>query len=470
MAVQFQLHPHATHLNLHPVIRPPLFEQHDARLLPPFGEDRHLQRHVVRVRVGGQAQHKVPLHVGLAQIEPRRFPQAFHRHAQIAPAVRVAVGEHLVRRVGLREIHLPADGEKVLDAHALANHKRPALRVVLDHRVVFAQHVAFFFLHAQRQIVDVLVHAASRRAVHPVHPHAHRLIQRVAAEHPQRASVVKADAALRQVKHARPVRLNALFLHRAVRAVGLRDRKTAGVCTADFKNRPLLHRQQIPAEGFQRNELVPVPRRLIDHPAADLRRFRHVRPFERVVGARIEDAVRVSLRAHAPNALRVPPQLGEFHVFVVLAERQRLALYPKVASIDRDHPVLFVGKNQNVHRRAALHGLVGHKRPYVALVSLAALHPAFRSHRVGVNRAACRRHIYVRVVRPGSAVKPRQRLDGRAQRRKRAARAVAGSQKPPLRADVLCPVRVVRVDVRVACRLINPFRRGNRESPLIVAV
>ena len=275
---------------------------------------------------------------------------------------------------------------------------------------------------------------------------------------------------MREVQHARPVRADALFLHRAVRAVGLRNREAARVRPANLENRPLLHRQQIPAEGFQRNEFVAVPGRLVHHPAAKLRRFGYVRPVERVVRPRIEDAVRVSLRARAPDALGVPPQRREFHLAVVLADGQRLLLHPQVASVDRDHSVLRVGKNQDVHRPAVLHRFVRHKGPFVASISLGALHPALCAHRVGVNRPSGRRYIHVRVVRPRPSIEPRQRLNLRAQRRKRAARAVAGSQKPPLCADVDRPVRVIRVDVRVARRLVDPLRRRNREFALIVAV
>ena len=128
------------------------------------------------------------------------------------------------------------------------------------------------------------------------------------------------------------------------------------------------------------------------------------------------------------------------------------------------------GEDQDIHRRPALRRLVGDGRPHVALVPLRALHPALRTHRVGVNRAARRRNVYVRVVRPRSPIEPRQRLDLRAQRRKRAARAVARSQKPALRADVLRKVGVVGVDVRVARRLIDALRRGDCEPPLIIAV
>ena len=174
-------------------------QQNHPRLFPALGLDRHFNRHVVLVRIGGKPQHKVALHVGLAQIEPWRFPQAFHRGAQIAAALRVAVPNHFKRLVRLREVHRPADGKEVLDAHALSNHERPTLRVVFEHRVVFAQNVALAFLDAHGQIVDVVAYAGSRRAVHPLHAHPHRFIQRVPAEQPQRVSVVQADSVLRQV-------------------------------------------------------------------------------------------------------------------------------------------------------------------------------------------------------------------------------------------------------------------------------
>ena len=85
-------------------------------------------------------------------------------------------------------------------------------------------------------------------------------------------------------------------------------------------------------------------------------------------------------------------------------------------------------------------------------------------------RAARRRNVHVRVVRPRAPIEPRQRLNLRAQRRKRAARAVARSQKPALRADVLRKVGVVGVDVRVARRLKDALRRGDGEPPLIIPV
>ena len=470
MASDFQLHPNAAHLNLHPVVLPLPLQQNHPRLFPALGLDRHFNRHVVLVRVGGKPQHKVALHIGLAQIEPRRFPQAFHRGAQIAAALRVAVAQHFVWLVRLREVHRPADGKEVLDAHALSNHERPALRVVFEHRVVFAQNVALAFLDAHRQIVDVVAYAGSRRAVHPLHAHPHRFIQRVPAEQPQRVSVVQADSVLRQVQHARPVRADAPLFDGSIRAVGLRDREAARVGAANFEDRLLLHRQQIPAEGFQRDKLVAVPCRLVNHAAAQLRRFSNIRPVERVVWPRIEDAVRVSFRARSPDALRVSSQRRELHLGVCVANRQRLLFYPKVASVYRDHAVLRVGEDQDIHCRPALRRLVGDGRPHVAFVPLRALHPALRAHRVGVNRAARRRNVYVRVVRSRAPIEPRQRLNLRAQRRKRAARAVARSQKPALRADVLRKVGVVGVDVRVARRLIDALRRGDCEPPLIIAV
>ena len=316
-----------------------------------------------------------------------------------------------------------------------------------------------------------MVADARRRLVGDVlRAHAHHLIERIAGKQRKAAPVVLPNAAPGEVNKARPVRAYRVRADRSVRAVGLRDGEAAGVCAPDFKHRAWLDRQQIAAERQHGDERFAVPRRLHDHAPAQRGRLAVARPVEGVIGPGIEDRVRVRPVARSPYPLSVAAQHGELYTGIVASNGQRLALHAQVAAVNGNHPVLRVGKDENVHRLPFLHGLIGHAAPRVALVSRRPLHPALGAHRVGIDGAVRRRDKQVRVIRPVAPVKARQCANRRPQRRERAGDAVAGGQKPPLCAHVHRAIGVVGRQVRVARRLIDALRGGDGEAPLVIAV
>ena len=316
-----------------------------------------------------------------------------------------------------------------------------------------------------------MVADARRRLVGDVlRAHAHHLIERIAGKQRKAAPVVLPNAAPGEVNKARPVRAYRARADRSVRAVGLRDGEAAGVRAPDFKHRARLDRQKIAAERKHGDERFSVPRRLHDHAPAQRRRHAVARPVEGIIGPGIEDRVRVRPVARAPYPLSIAAQHGELYTGIVASNGQRLALHAQVAAVNGNHPVLRVGKDKDVHRLSVLRSLIGHAAPRVALVARRPLHPALGAHRVGVDGSARRRDKHVRVIRPVSPVKARQRANRRPQRRERAGDAVAGGQQSPLRAHVHRAIGVVGRQVRVARRLIDALRGGNREAPLVIAV